>query len=220
MPGHRPEGSGVKERLKRGSLFVVSAPSGAGKTSLCRKLMSIMPGITHSVSYTTREPRKGEVNDQDYTFVDEKRFTEMSGAGEFAEWARVHGNLYGTSRQRLRETMEAGHSVILDIDTEGARQLRESYPDGVFIFILPPSIAALRERLQGRMSDSTVEIKARIRRAAAEIKDYKNYDYVIVNNIFESALRELEAIVVTKGLKVVDMNDLWVEDNFLRQEDF
>lgn len=198
---------------------MVSAPSGAGKTTLCQRLTADLPGMMHSVSYTTRKPRPGEVNDRDYTFVREEEFRRMAEAGEFAEWAEVHGNLYGTSKERVEEMLQEGIDVILDVDTRGAAQLREAYPDGVFVFILPPSMKSLRERLTARMSDSAEEIERRLRRAREEIRDYRSYDYVIVNDEFERALRELESVVTTRRLESGLTDPGWVEKNFLRQED-
>ncbi len=202
-------------RKRRGNFFIVSAPSGAGKTSLCQKLTSIVPNIRHSVSYTTRAPRSGEVNDRDYTFLSEDEFRAMAKRNEFAEWAKVHGHLYGTSRKRLEELREKGIDVILDIDTQGARKIRKHYNDGVYIFILPPSMEALRERLEKRMSNSPEEIELRMRRASAEIKDYKSYDYVIVNNDFSDALTELKAIVLAENRKTNRIDPEWVKDFFL-----
>jgi guanylate kinase len=206
-------------RRNRGNLFVVSAPSGAGKTTLCQRLGTTLPGIRHSVSYTTRRPRPSEVDGRDYTFVDEAEFRRMAGAGEFAEWAEVHGNLYGTSKRRIEEMLEGGTDVILDIDTQGARKMRDLYRYGVYIFILPPSMKELRERLQGRMSDTEGEIESRLRRARQEIADYKNYDYVIVNEVFEEALGELRAIVVAKRVCTENIKPSWVEDRFLKEEE-
>ncbi len=203
----------------RGDLFVVSAPSGAGKTTLCRKLISILPDITHSVSYTTRAPRSGEVNDRDYSFISETDFRRMADEGQFAEWAEVHGNLYGTSKSRLDDTREKGRDIILDVDVQGARQLRESFPDGVYAFVLPPSMEALAERLRSRMSDSPGEIKRRLEKAGNEIQDYVHYNYVIVNNIFEEALKELEAVVIARRLDSGRVDPEWVKRNFLKQEE-
>ena len=203
----------------RGDLFVVSAPSGAGKTTLCRKLISILPDITHSVSYTTRAPRSGEVNDRDYSFISETDFRRMADEGQFAEWAEVHGNLYGTSKSRLEDTLEKGMDIILDVDVQGARQLRESFPDGVYAFVLPPSMEALAERLRSRMSDSPGEIKRRLEKAGNEIQDYVHYNYVIVNNIFEEALKELEAVVIARRLDSGRVDPEWVKRNFLKQEE-
>ncbi len=201
-------------RKRRGNLFIVSAPSGAGKTSLCQKLTSVVPNIRHSVSYTTRPPRKGEINDSDYTFVSEDEFHRMVKGNEFAEWAKVHGHLYGTSRKRLQELREKGIDVILDIDTQGAREIRKHYDDGVYIFILPPSMEALRERLEKRMSNSPEEIDLRMKRASEEIRDYKSYDYVIVNNDFSDALTELKAIVLAEDSKTDKMDPEWVKEIF------
>ena len=201
-------------RKRRGNLFIVSAPSGAGKTSLCQELTSVAPNIRHSVSYTTRPPRKGEVNDKDYTFVSEDEFRKMSKKNEFAEWAEVHGHLYGTSRKRLEELRETGINVILDIDTQGAKEMRKHYDDGVYIFILPPSMEALRERLEKRMSNSPEEMDLRMKKAWEEIKDYKSYDYVIVNNDFGEALMELKAIVLAEGKRTNRMDPHWVKETF------
>jgi guanylate kinase len=209
----------VKVKKPRGNLFVVSAPSGAGKTTLCRRLLSMVEGITFSVSYTTRAPRPDEVEGSDYFFVSEDEFRKMVEAGEFAEWAEVHGNLYGTSKKRLDEALDGGMDILLDIDVQGARQLRDSYPDGVFIFVLPPAMATLSERLRGRMSDTPEVIAGRLRKAVDEIRDYVNYNYVIVNNIFEQALRELEAVVVSRRLSSARVDSEWVEKNFLKQEE-
>jgi len=198
----------------RGSLFIVSAPSGAGKTSLCQKLASDMSNIRHSVSFTTRKSRRGEVNDRDYTFVDEDEFLRMVEAGEFAEWARVHGNLYGTSRKRLEALRDEGIHVILDIDTQGAKEIRSSYHDGIYIFILPPSLDALKERLEKRMSNSAEEIALRLKRAAEEIKNYTRYDYVIINTDFDEALAELKAIVIAEDRRTSKIDPQWVKENF------
>ncbi|HXX57068.1 MAG TPA: guanylate kinase [Thermodesulfovibrionales bacterium] len=199
-------------RKKSGNLFVVSAPSGAGKTTLCRQLISELPDIGHSVSYTTRFPRPREVSDRDYTFVDEGEFRKMIEDNEFVEWAKVHGNLYGTSRKRLYEMMGKGLDVLLDIDTQGARHFRASYENGVYIFILPPSLDVLRARLEGRMSDSPEEIALRMKRSVQEIGEYKNYDYVIVNDVFDEALTELKAVVIAERIKTERVDPEWIRN--------
>lgn len=201
-------------KKRRGQLFIVSAPSGAGKTSLCRELTTVVPNIRHSVSYTTRPPRKGEENDRDYTFIDEAGFMKMAEKGDFAEWARVHGHLYGTSRRRLEEMRNAGIDVILDIDTKGAGLMREGSGNGVYIFILPPSLDALRERLHKRMSNSPEEIDIRMKRAVEEIKDYKSYDYVIVNEDFDEALAELKSIIAAEEKRTSNVDEEWIEKTF------
>ena len=173
----------------RGTLYIVSAPSGAGKTTLCRKLIEKVPDLKFSVSYTTRRPRPGEVNDLDYTFVSRDEFRKLIDQGGFLEWAEVHGELYGTSRKRTETLTENGYDVILDIDTQGAMQLKKEHENGIYIFILPPSFNVLKERLRKRMTDSEAEIKKRLKRAIDEIKTYPAYDYVIINDILEDALR-------------------------------
>lgn len=190
-----------KRVLKReGLLFIISAPSGAGKTTLCRELVKRVAGLRHSVSYTTRQPRRGERNDVHYSFISESRFKRMIERGEFAEWAVVHGNLYGTSIKRLDRIKREGYDIILDIDVHGAMQLRRKYRDSIGIFILPPSMDALKERLRLRMSESEEEMRMRLDRAREEIADYKNYDYVVVNDNFKKALKELESIVISSRL--------------------
>src|SRR5512137_512938 len=156
---------------RQGVLFIISAPSGAGKTTLCKEVVDIFQNLRHSVSYTTRSPRPGEVHGRDYIFVSPAEFEKMISAGEFAEWAEVHGNLYGTAIKTLDEYRSRGIDVILDIDCQGARQLKERYGEGVFIFILPPSFHELRRRLDVRNSDSDEVKERRIRNAADEIKE-------------------------------------------------
>ncbi len=204
--------TGVRKR--RGNLFIVSAPSGAGKTSLCQKLSSVVSNIRHSVSYTTRPPRTGEVNDKDYTFVDVDEFHGMIEKGKFAEWAKVHGHFYGTSKRRLEALRGEGIDVILDIDTQGAAQIRNSYNDGVYIFIMPPSAHELRERLEKRMSNSPEEIELRLKRAREEVGEYKNYDYVIVNSDLNEALAELKAIVIAEDKRIERIDHQWVKETF------
>lgn len=176
-------------------LIVVSAPSGAGKTSLCKEVIRRVPGLRHSISYTTRAPRSHEAGGRDYHFVDEATFQRMVQSGDFAEWATVHGHLYGTSRHLLEADLAAGHDVVLDIDTQGAAQLRQVYADGVFVFVLPPSWEELEERLRTRQSDAPEEITRRLRRAREEMKSFKAYDYVIINDVLERAVGDLRAII-------------------------
>lgn len=195
----------------RGSLFVVSAPSGAGKTTLCQRLASEIENIRHSVSYTTRKPRKGEINDRDYTFTDRDTFMRMAEADDFIEWAEVHGNLYGTSKNRIEDMLVSGMDVMLDIDTQGAAQMRK-LREAVYIFIMPPSMEVLRQRIDTRMSNSPDDIDMRLRRATDEIREYKNYDYVIVNDRFEDALAGLKAIVTAERLRTARINPQWVKN--------
>lgn len=201
----------------KGILFVVSGPSGAGKTTLYRKAASSLPNLKHSVSYTTRRPRPGEVNDRDYTFINRDEFKGMIDRAEFAEWAEIHGKLYGTSKKRLEETMDSGIDAILDIDVQGAEQLKKKYQGGVYIFVLPPSLDALGERLQKRMVNSKEEIEKRLKVAAKEIKRYREYDYVIVNNILEDALKELSAIIISKRVSTERVDPQLIEMNFFKK---
>jgi guanylate kinase len=183
---------------REGILFIISAPSGAGKTTLCKEVIDIFRNLRHSVSYTTRQARPGEVHGRDYFFVSSDEFQRMVAAGEFAEWAEVHGNLYGTAVETLEEYRKTGVDVVLDIDCQGARQLKERYRGGVFIFILPPSFMELRRRLDNRNADSTDVIERRIEGAAAEIKESRWYDYIIVNDVFSKAVEELKSVLIAE----------------------
>ncbi len=201
-------------KRKQGLLFVVSAPSGAGKTSLCKAITDSLENLTHSISYATRKPRPGEIDGRDYYFVSPKRFQEMIDANDFAEWAEVHSNLYGTSRRVLDEMIIKGIDVILDIDTQGAKQIKEKYSAAVFIFIMPPSLDILEERLRNRKSDHEEEIKKRMRRAREEIKDFKMYDYIIVNREFDRALTEIRSIVISERCRTRLVDTAWIEGLF------
>ncbi len=197
---------------REGLLFVVSAPSGAGKTTLCRAVMDSLEQVRHSISYTTRKPRPGELDGRDYYFVAEKRFREMIEAGDFAEWAEVHSNFYGTSRRVLDGMRSEGIDVILDIDTQGAKQIKAKYGQAVFIFVMPPSMGILEERLRNRRSDREDEIKKRMIRARDEIRDYVLYDYVIVNQDFDHALFELRAIIAAERCRTRLVDQAWVQE--------
>ena len=186
---------------KKGVLFIVSAPSGAGKTTLCSRIMKTVDNLKMSVSFTTRQPRAGEVNDKDYTFVSKQEFQKMIRRKEFVEWAEVHGNLYGTSRKRLNNLLKASFDVLLDIDTQGARQIRKACKEGVFIFILPPSLKILRERLEKRKSNTKEDMEKRLKNALKEIKNYNRYDYVIINNDLKLSIKRLEAVITSERLR-------------------
>lgn len=204
---------GRRKRLK-GNVFIISAPSGAGKTTLCKEIVRIMPNLRFSVSYTTRKPRSGEIDGRDYIFVDGDTFRGMIDRGEFVEWAEVHGNYYGTSRKDLNDIIKSGQHVILDIDVQGSQQIREQFDGGVYIFVLPPSLDALRKRLEERGQNTHEEIDRRVKRAIEEIREYKRYDYVIVNNIFEEALDALRSIIIAEDKRVKRIDDAWIERAF------
>ncbi len=177
-----------------GSLFIVAAPSGAGKSSLVNALLAQEPTITLSISTTTRAPRPGEMHGKEYFFTSEEEFLKRERDGEFLEWARVHGNCYGTSRTFIDGQLRAGHDVLLEIDWQGAQQVRRQFASAVGVFILPPSIAVLEERLRKRGQDSDEVIARRVQAAAGEIAHAPEFDYVIINENFESALSQLVAI--------------------------
>lgn len=187
-------------------LLVVSAPSGAGKTSLCRWAVTAVSRLAHSVSHTTRAPRPHETAGRDYHFVDEEVFRGMAARGEFAEWAEVHGHLYGTAHAELARHQAGGVDVILDIDTQGAALLRARYPDAVSIFIVPPSWAALEARLRQRQSDPEAEIRRRLAQAREEVRHSAEYQYVIVNDVFPRAAEELKAVILAERLRSARVN--------------
>ena len=183
-----------------GRLFMVTAPSGAGKSSLVNALLAADPAIMLSFSHTTRDPRPGEVNGREYHFVSVAEFEERKAHGEFLESALVHGNYYGTSRVWIEEQMAAGRDVLLEIDWQGARQVREKIADIVGIFILPPSIESLNARLHKRGTDSEAVITRRLMGAGAEIAHAPEFEFVIINDSFETALSQLKAIVTASRL--------------------
>ncbi len=191
----------------KGSLIVVSAPSGAGKTSLTHAAIDQLAGDGHvvsfSVSYTTRLPRAGERNGQDYHFVDDSAFLEMAEANAFLEHAQVFDRRYGTGRARTLQALDAGEDIVLDIDWQGARQVKAAYPDAVLIYVLPPSTDALRARLSSRGQDSDDVIEQRMRDAVAEMSHWQEYDYVIVNDDFDVAARALVAVFRAARLRRV-----------------
>ena len=179
----------------RGTLFVITAPSGAGKTSLIKALLEDEPGLTLSTSYTTRKPRPGERDGREYHFVDEPAFLAMQERGEFLESAEVHGNRYGTAKKGINDTLEQGRDLILEIDWQGARQVKTLYPDCVGIFILAPSMEELERRLRGRGQDADTVIERRLASAQAEIAHAGEFKYAIINKDFNAARQELARIV-------------------------
>ena len=184
---------------RRGKLFVIAAPSGAGKTSLVRALMQRRPALRFSISYTTRKQRPNERDEHDYFFVNKEKFEQMRDAGEFLEHARVFDNYYGTSRKQVERLLDEGQDVLLEIDWQGAQQIRRTLPECRTIFVLPPSREALEQRLRGRGTDSDEVIARRLRDSLADLSHWSEFDYIVVNDDFDRATADLEAIVTGQG---------------------
>ncbi len=178
-----------------GHLYIVAAPSGAGKTTLVKLLLENDSAIRVSISSTTREPRPGELDGREYHFVSVEDFLDMVGRGEFIEWAEVHGNYYGTSRRWIEGELAAGRDVLLEIDWQGAQQVRKIFPQAIGVFILPPSLAALKERLAGRGTDSAETIARRFAAARDEMRHVDEFDYVIINDDLQQALGNLHSVL-------------------------
>lgn len=181
--------------MREGILFIVSGPSGGGKTSLVKEALKYIENLSFSVSVTTRKPREGEVDGKDYTFVSEAGFREMVKEGKFAEYASVHGHLYGTPLEELENARKSGVDMILDIDIQGARQIKEKYGAGVFCFVLPSSFGILRERLIERGSEKSGDLEKRLSEARREMEEINNYDYIIINDSFNEAFDCLSAVI-------------------------
>lgn len=187
---------------REGGIFILSAPSGAGKTTLISRLLKIFPEMLLSVSYTTRPRRPGEVHGRDYFFVGKEKFAAMRARGGFAEWARVHGALYGTPRSPLDRSVRRGRDILLDIDVQGARKIKKLYPRAVSIFLLPPSWQELEKRLAGRGTDRRENIRRRLENARREIRAIVRYDYFLVNRQIGEALASLKSIVVAERQRI------------------
>ena len=188
-----------------GNLFVVAAPSGAGKSSLVKALLELDSHLTVSISHTTRAPRGQEQDGREYCFIDMPRFRAMVEAGDFVEWAEVHGNLYGTSRSAIEQRIAHGHDVVLEIDWQGALQIKRLFPNAILIFLLPPSWDELLQRLQRRGEDDPQVIAKRMENARIEVSQARHFDFVIINALFESALFDLKAIVHSQRLKYASL---------------
>lgn len=185
--------------MTKGGLFiVVSAPSGTGKSSLCKAVIGMCPELHFSVSCTTRPQRRGEVNGKDYFFISEETFRERIRQGEFIEWVENFGYLYGTSAKTIKAFLAEDYDLILDVESRGAKALKECYPDSIFVFILPPSLSVLRSRLSGRGGESKAEMEARLAKARDEIGEVLWYDYVIFNDCLEEAIDQLRAVYLAE----------------------
>jgi guanylate kinase len=188
--------------MARGRLFVLSAPSGSGKSSLVREVLASTPGLRFSVSYTTRPIRAGEADGREYHFVSDDEFDRMVAAGGFLEWAGVFGQRYGTGREATEEVLAAGDDLLLDIDVQGARQVRNSGVGAVFIFVLPPDFSTLEHRLRSRGSESDAQLGQRLRKARREAEEYASYDYMLVNDDLARCADALRCVLIAERLRV------------------
>jgi guanylate kinase len=179
-------------------LFVVSAPSGGGKTTLCREVLGKMSGLAFSTSHTTRPPRDGEVNGKNYFFISPQQFQDDLDEGKMAEWTEIYGNRYGTSRQTIEELFARGCDILFDIDEPGARQLKQAYPSVITVLVLPPSLPVLRQRLIERGTEEGAALEGRLKRAKEEIEAMRWYDYVVINDTITEAADQLQAIITSE----------------------
>jgi guanylate kinase len=192
----------VSRLRRRGILFILSAPSGAGKTTISTAALRTVPDLEMSISLTTRAPRAKEIDGHDYTFVSEREFQRRRDVGELAEWAEVHGSLYGTPRPPIESAIAAGRDMLLDIDVQGAEQMKRRYREAVAVFVLPPSEAELERRLRGRGTDSDDGIRRRLERARAEMEHYRSYDFFLVNQDVDESVALFAAIVAAERVRV------------------
>ncbi len=204
----------------RGTLFVVSSPSGGGKGTIIEHVLECVENLSYSVSYTTRAPRLKEVDGREYFFISRETFEDMVAAGEFLEWACVHGNLYGTAKNQILAETAAGSDLILEVDVQGAASVRRLLMDSVSIFILPPSYEVLRERLLARGTDSPEELAVRLRNAPEELRQYSAFDYVIINDEVERAVNQLASIIYAERARCMRQEGLVREviENFKSEQ--
>ena len=195
-------------RACRGTLFVVSSPSGGGKGTIIRHVLDVVPNLSYSVSFTTRAPRPNEINGREYFFVSREAFDEMVAAGEFLEWACVHGNYYGTAKRQVAEETAAGVDIILEVDVQGAASVRQLLMDSVSVFILPPSYEVLKQRLIARGTDGPEELEVRLRNAPEELKQYSAFDYVIINDEIHRAAGQLASIIYAERARCMRQESL------------
>jgi guanylate kinase len=198
----------VNQATPRGTLFVVSSPSGGGKGTIIRHVLDVVENLSYSVSYTTRAPRLSEIDGREYFFVSREIFDEMKAAGEFLEWACVHGNFYGTSKRQILDETAAGADIILEVDVQGAASVRQLLMDSVSIFILPPSYEVLRQRLIARGTDTSEQLEVRLRNAPEELKQYSSFDYVIINDEINRAAGLLASIIYAERARCMRQEGL------------
>jgi guanylate kinase len=201
----------ISHATSRGTLFVVSSPSGGGKGTIIRHVLDVVENLSYSVSYTTRAPRQGEVDGREYFFVSRETFDEMVAAGEFLESACVHGNFYGTAKSQVIEEIKAGADIILEVDVQGAASVRQLLMDSVSIFILPPSYEVLKQRLIARGTDAPAELAIRLRNAPDELKQYSAFDYVIINDEIARASAQLASIIYAERARCMRQESLILE---------
>lgn len=198
----------VNHPSPRGTLFVVSSPSGGGKGTIIRHVLDCVENLSYSVSFTTRAPRTNETHGREYFFISRETFEEMVAAGEFLEWACVHGNFYGTSKKQILEQTGAGADMILEVDVQGAASVRQLLMDSVSVFILPPSYEVLKQRLITRGTDSPEELDVRLRNAPEELKQYSAFDYVIINDEIHRAAGQLASIIYAERARCMRQESL------------
>lgn len=204
---------------RRGLLYIVSAPSGTGKTTLCKQIVQLVPNLWHSVSCTTRQPRPGEEHGREYFFLDDRTFQDMIERQEFVEWARVYGHWYGTPRRAITDKLDQGVDVLLEIDSQGATQIKKKFEDGIYIYILPPSLRVLKTRLQMRAGDSEEEITRRLKKAREEVWSYREYYYIVRNDDLQQSLKEMESIFIAERIKTKRLDIGWLEANFILEKE-
>lgn len=200
-------------------MYIVSAPSGTGKTTLCKQIVQLVPNLWHSVSCTTRQPRPGEEHGREYFFLDDRTFQNMIERQEFVEWARVYGHWYGTPRRAITDKLDQGVDVLLEIDSQGATQIKKKFEDGIYIYILPPSLRVLKTRLQMRAGDSEEEITRRLKKAREEVWSYREYYYIVRNDDLQQSLKEMESIFIAERIKTKRLDIGWLEANFILEKE-
>lgn len=191
----------LPKKINKGLVIVISAPSGTGKTTVCKYLLENIPKLKFSISYTTRPKRHGEIDGRDYFFVDKKKFVKMIQEKKFVEWATVYNNFYGTPKKELEKKINSGEDVLLDIDVQGGKNIRKFFPEGIYIFLLPPSWTALKKRLINRRKDSIEQINLRLKNAEKELQYIKYYDYIVINDNLNQTFKIIESIITAEKHK-------------------